>query len=218
MSSRQSRYGLLTVGTGNGCYVSGEFSALQGKVWGQRSFRVERQAHVLALGGFLLRAHRWLSMEASVFTPRDPPMEMRGTSWVNLLLIKYSGWGTFPAVVGQKCFSEYVIRKIQFLCLKNIYHLWNHRNGRVCDETGTPGSSQTEGSFVEFSLGDFSRLLPGWPAPGKSSKVWDSSGKTGSSQQTGSLSTPFTAARMLSQLKVPTYFGNQVWDERTQLT
>lgn len=56
MSSRQSRYGLLTVGTGNGCYVSGEpppeFSALQGKVWGQRSFRVERQAHVLAFGWF----------------------------------------------------------------------------------------------------------------------------------------------------------------------
>lgn len=33
--------------------------------------------------------------------------------------------------------------------------------------------SQTEGSFVEFSLGPFQRLLPGWSGPGKSSLRWE---------------------------------------------
>ena len=81
------------------------------------------------------------------------------------------------------------------------YHLWNHRKGRVGDETGTPGRSQT-GFFVEFSLGNFPKA-PAWLAsPGQVHRVGDSCWKRGGSQQTGpraqwALSASFTEAYWL---------------------
>jgi hypothetical protein len=87
----------------------------------------------------------WVERPPGVPTPQGPlwqegplgPADYR--SVLNLFLIKCSGWRTFPAVGGWECFSECFIRKIWFLCLQNICHLWNHGKERVCDEIGTPG-------------------------------------------------------------------------------
>ena len=103
---------------------------------------------------------------------------------------------------------------------KKYLSLWNHRNGRVCDETGTPGSSHTEGRFVEFSLGDFSKA-PAWLAcPRLVLRVWDSGWRIGS-QHTGPLAVgpflcPFFCSACWAILKCLNTLGIRSGNTRNQ--
>lgn len=198
----------------------------EGRKWGTEIFRARREAQVLAFRRLPAQCPRLLSREASrtSITP-DPPIQARGATrpadcFLHLFLIKCSGWRTFLAVGGWEYFSECVIQKIQFLCLKNIYHLWHHRNGRVYDETGAPGSSQTEGTFVQFSQGDFSKASIRLARPGQVPGVWENRRfSAGKALVAGPSLCPFHhhPAHLCRHLETPNYFGNQLREQKESI-